>query len=159
MESDHGHVSKDSKLISYMVIIYHKSANYCPKGILCGRRLKTCVRECVRRRRRRLANRFSGVLPLCSSTPYTFFGWHSQGIRNQLKSVDPSVLQKHTDVAHQEICQKHTFWIKNPRLANGRSFKKRVFWIHFVSVFSRFCQLFQALCTQNDLRATLALRV
>ena len=125
---------------------------------MCGRRLKTCIRKCVRRRRR-LADRFPGVLPLCSSTLYTLFGWHSQGIRDQLKSLDQSVLQKHTDVAHQETCQKHTFLDQKSTTGKWTNFQKCDFWIHFVSMFSLFCQLFQASFTQNDLRATLALRV
>ena len=81
--------------------------NCCPMGILCGRRLNLCVRNGVADDDD--GDGFSAVLPLCSSTPYTFFGWHSQGIRDQLKSVDQSVLQKHTDVAQHATCQKHTF--------------------------------------------------
>ena len=130
------------------------SRNNCPKGILCGRRLKSDVCSPSAD-----GDGFSAVLPLCSSACDTLFGWHSQGIRDQLKSLDRSVLQKHTDVAHQETCQKHTFKIKSPRVVNGRPVEIDDFWIHSVGTFSLFCQLFQASFTQNDLRATLALRV
>ena len=96
-------------------------SNYCPKGILCGRRLKTCVRLSVRSPP---TNIFLEVLSPCRSAPYTIFGCHSQGICDHLKSTDRSVLQKHTDDLQHATCQKHTFSIKKSTTGKWTIFRK-----------------------------------
>ena len=94
----------------------------CPKGILCGRRLETCVRLSVMSAPPPTI--FLKVLSPCRSAPYTIFGWHSQSIRDQLKSTDRSVLQKHTDDLQHATCQKHTFSVKKSTTGKWPIFRK-----------------------------------
>ena len=67
---------------------------------------------------------FGPVSSLCRSARDTILGWHCQGIRDQLKSTDRSVLQKHTDDLQHATCQKHTFSIKKSTTGKWTIFRK-----------------------------------
>ena len=94
---------------------------HCPKAILCGRRLKTCVGQFVRAA---TATDFGPVSSLCRSARYTIFGWHCEGIRDRSESTDQSVLQKHTYVAQHVTCQKHTFLHRKSTTGKLPTFRK-----------------------------------
>ena len=67
---------------------------------------------------------FGPVSSLCRSARDTIFGWHCQGIRDQLESTNQSVLQKHTYVAQHATCQKHTFWDQKSTTSKWSTFRK-----------------------------------
>ena len=52
---------------------------------------------------------FGPVSSLCRSARDTIFGGHYEGIGDRLKSMDQSVLQKHTYSLQHVTCQKRTF--------------------------------------------------
>ena len=77
----------------------------CPKGILCGRRLKTRVRLSGFRVR----PDFWTVSSINSSLWDNIFDRYNQGIRDHLKSVDCPLLSFIGYSAQHAACQKHTF--------------------------------------------------
>ena len=98
------------------------SLDFCPKGILCGLRLKTCVREYVRRRRRRRTDfwefchrvevprtRFLGATVKAS-----FDRWNLR-IGQFCKNIPT--------ICNTRPVKNTLFQSKSPRLVNGRSFE------------------------------------
>ena len=113
-----------------LILIHSLLNNYCPKGILCGRRLKSDVREYVRRRRR-LPTDFRPFCH-CSAAPGTHFlggtvkasaiSWN-QWISQFCKNIPTS--------RNTRPVKNALFWIKSPRLVNGRPIENWRFWGSF----------------------------
>ena len=96
--------------------------NYCPKGILCGRRLKTRVRKSGVRPSVRPD--FWTVSSINSMHPYRFFDRYNQGIRDHLKSADCQLLSFIGYRAQHAACQKHTFFNKKSTTRKWTIFSK-----------------------------------
>ena len=77
----------------------------CPKGILCGRRLKTRVGESGVRSFVR--HRFLGISSINSWHANNIFGRYNQGIRDHLKSGDCQLLSFIGYSAQHATRQKH----------------------------------------------------
>ena len=99
----------------------HHMAIYCPKGILCGRRLKTCVRKSVTRRRRRTYFwKFSHYV----EAPVTRFLGGT--VKASAKSWNLGIVHFFhlPEGVYHMMCQKHTFWHQKSTTSKWSIFRK-----------------------------------
>ena len=145
----------DTNIIRFPII-----DSYCPKGILCGRRLETVVwNTSDDDDDDRILDHFCYCLQAPGPRD-TLFGRHSEGIRDELKFRDRSLFQ-FTLIECTTWCVKNTlFCIKSPGTVNGQSFENsQILELFCRYIFTFLWAFFKALSTQKALRATLALRV